>query len=106
MKATSRGVKKFTAAILPAVSLPARVRVTCPPLPLAPSLKRAAARLCPGAPLNALNAAALAIAGGAVIGASLRWDGGEAQQIDSGWRGRGIEEALAEALSKALGRMR
>lgn len=88
--------------MLPRVSLPARVRVTRPPLPLAAPLRRAAGRLCPQAPLAALNAVALAIAGGAVIGASLRWDGGEAQQIDSGWRGRGIEEALADALAGAL----
>lgn len=83
------------------VSLPARVRVTCPPLPLAPALRGAAARLCPEAPVGALQAAALAIAGGAVIGASLRWEGGEAQQIESGWRGRGIEQALAKALGEA-----
>ena len=103
MKTTALAVKNFTAAILEAVSLPARVCVTRPPLPLAPALKRAAARLCPEAPLDALQAAALAIAGGAVIGASLRWDGGEAQQIDSGWRSRGIEEALAEALEPEAG---
>ncbi|PNY83064.1 hypothetical protein [Deinococcus koreensis] len=84
------------------MSLPARVRVTRPPLPLTPALRGAAARLCPEAPVGALQAAALAIAGGAVIGASLRWDGGEAQQIESGWRGRGIEQALAEALGDAL----
>lgn len=80
------------------MNLPARVRVTCPPLPLAPALGRAAAKLCPQAPLGQLQAAALAIAGGAVIGAHLRWDGGEAQTIENSWRGRGIEEALAEAV--------
>lgn len=83
------------------VSLPARVRVTRPPLPLAPALRAAAARLCPEAPLDRLNAAALAIAGGAVIGTHLRWDGGEAQALDTGWRGRGIEEALAGAVVEA-----
>lgn len=98
-------MKNFTAGILYAVSppeaapLPARVRVTCPPLPLAPALRRAALRLCPDAPQDALSGAALAIAGGAVIGAHLRWEGGEVQSIDSGWRGRGIEEALTAALS-------
>ncbi|WP_155297623.1 hypothetical protein [Deinococcus kurensis] len=81
------------------MSLPARVRVTRPPLPLAPALKSAAARLCPDAPLDALSGAALAIAGGAVIGAHLRWPGGEAATVETGWRGRGIEEALAAALA-------
>ncbi|UBV43731.1 hypothetical protein LAJ19_05810 [Deinococcus taeanensis] len=81
------------------MTLPARVRVTRPPLPLAPALKTAAARLCPGAPLEALSAAALAIAGGSVIGAHLRWASGEAAGVDSGWRGRGIEEALASAVA-------
>lgn len=78
--------------------LPARVRVTRPPLPLAPALKTASARLCPQAPQDALTGAALAIAGGAVIGAALKWDGGEALTVETGWRGRGIEEALSAAL--------
>lgn len=81
--------------------LPARVRITRPPLPLAPALERAAARLCPESPLESLTAAALAIAGGAVIGAALRWQDGEALSVDTGWRGRGIEEALADALAGA-----
>lgn len=80
------------------VNLPARVRVTRPPLPLAPALKAAAGRLCPDAP-EALTGAALAIAGGGVIGAHLRWDGGEAANVETGWRGRGIEEALAQTVS-------
>lgn len=80
------------------MALPARVRVSCPPLPLAPALRQAAARLCPQAP-ETLRAAALAIAGGRVIGAHLRWEGGEAQAVETGWRGRGIEEALAAALA-------
>jgi hypothetical protein len=80
------------------VNLPARVRVTRPPLPLAPALRTAAARLCPDAPLDALSGAALAIAGGAVIGAHLRWQGGEAATVETGWRGRGIEDAMAAEL--------
>ncbi len=80
------------------MNLPARVRVTRPPLPLAPALRTAAARLCPDAPLDALSGAALAIAGGAVIGAHLRWQGGEAATVATGWRGRGIEEAMAAEL--------
>lgn len=79
-------------------ALPARVRVTRPPLPLAPALKAAAARLCPQAPQDTLTAAALAIAGGAVIGAALSWEGGEALGVETGWRGRGIEEALTASL--------
>ena len=81
----------------PPPALPARVRVTTPPLPLAPALAKAAARLCPEAPPE-LTGAALAIAGGSVIGAALRWAGGEVLGVDTGWRGRGIEEALGEAL--------
>lgn len=81
--------------------LPARVRVTVPPLPLAPALTAAARRLCPGAPVDALTGAALAIAGGSVIGAHLRWAGGEVQTVETGWRGRGIEEVLRGALPPA-----
>ncbi|WP_189063068.1 hypothetical protein [Deinococcus seoulensis] len=80
------------------MNLPARVRVTRPPLPLAPALQAAAARLCPDAP-QTLSAAALAIAGGSVIGAHLRWDGGEAANVETGWRGRGIEEVLAQTVT-------
>ena len=80
--------------------LPARVRVTRPPLPLAPALKAAAARLYPQAPTEALSAAVLAIAGGAVIGAALRWEGGKALGLDVGWRGRGLEEALESAVGE------
>ncbi|GMA16481.1 hypothetical protein E5F05_14005 [Deinococcus metallilatus] len=83
-------------------ALPARVRVTRPPLPLAPALRAAAARLCPQAPQGALTAAALAIAGGAVIGAALKWEGGEALGVETGWRGRGIEEALEEVVGRGL----
>ncbi|MFC4425399.1 hypothetical protein [Deinococcus navajonensis] len=81
------------------MSLPARVRVTRPPLPLAPALRQAAARLCPDAPVAELSSAVLAIAGGAVIGAHLQWNGGEVQSIETGWRGRGIEEALRDMLA-------
>ncbi|MCP2013486.1 hypothetical protein L1280_000614 [Deinococcus sp. HSC-46F16] len=82
-------------------TLPARVRVTRPPLPLAPALRAAAVRLCPQVPHEALTAAALAVAGGSVIGAALAWDGGEALSVESAWRGRGIEEALTQALEAA-----
>lgn len=78
--------------------LPARVRVTRPPLPLAPALRAAAERLCPEVPVEQLERAALAIAGGSVIGVHLKWPAGEQQVIETGWRGRGIEEALTEAV--------
>lgn len=78
------------------VNLPARVRITCPPLPLAPALSAAAQRLCPQVPVDEVQEAALAIAGGSVIGAFLRWKGGEVTAVETGWRGRGIEEALRE----------
>ncbi|MPY65712.1 hypothetical protein F8S09_03245 [Deinococcus sp. SDU3-2] len=81
--------------------MPARVRVTRPPLPLAPALRAAAVRLCPDAPQEALTAAALAVAGGSVIGAALAWAGGEALGVESAWRGRGIEDALQETLEAA-----
>lgn len=80
------------------MTLPARVRITRPPLPLAPALAQAAAKLCPEAP-SALTEVALAIAGGAVIGAYLRWEGGQQVAVAPGWRGKGIEEALPQALA-------
>lgn len=89
---------RYTRPVTPPPDLPARVRVTRPPLPLAPSLQASVARLCPQAPQDALTAAALAIAGGATIGAALKWEGGEALGVETGWRGRGIEEALEGAV--------
>ena len=80
-------------------SLPARVRVTCPPLPLAPALSAAARKFCPKVPQAQLQAAAFAIAGGTVIGVALRWPGGEEQSIHTSWRGRGLEQELARVLS-------
>lgn len=107
-KAILTAVRNFTPlphpelAVYPVgVNLPARVRVTRPPLPLAPALRTATARLCPDAPLDRLTTAALAIAGGAVIGAHLVWHGGEVQFLETGWRGQGIEEALAKAAQKS-----
>lgn len=78
--------------------LPARVRVTRPPLPLAHQLRQMAARLCPEAPLDALTGATFAIAGGSVIGVHLRWPDGEAHNIETSWRGRGIEQELEKML--------
>nr|WP_189642201.1 hypothetical protein [Deinococcus piscis] len=79
--------------------LPARVRVTRPPLPLAPALARAAAHLLPDTDPAQVQAAALAIAGGSVIGAALDCGSGPQVAVAPGWRGKGIEEALAHALA-------
>lgn len=76
--------------------LPARVRITRPPLPLAAGLLSQVQKKCPEAPFNKLESAAVAIAGGALIGVFLRWNGGEVKHLDSSWRGRGIEEELFE----------
>ncbi len=90
---------------MPAASaspLPARVRITRPPLPLAPALAGAAARLLPGTDLAEVQGAALAIAGGSVIGAALCLESGEVRQaVAPGWRGKGIEPALAAELAAA-----
>lgn len=83
------------------VPLPARVRVSRPPLPLAPALRTAVQKLCPGAPLDRLTAVALAIAGGSVIGAHLSWNGDQMQAVEPGWRGRGIEEELSRLIGVA-----
>ncbi len=49
-------------------------------------------------PLEDLTSGAVAVAGGKIIGAALRWPGGEALKLESGWRGRGIEPALQDLL--------
>lgn len=92
-------------------ALPARVRITRPPLPLAPALAKAAAQLLPGTDLRQVQSAALAIAGGSVIGAALKGAApavgaesavsGSHVGVAPGWRGKGIEMALAAALDPA-----
>lgn len=88
--------------------LPARVRVTRPPLPLAPALAKAVAVLLPNTDPAQANQAALAIAGGSVIGAALdfgiRGDSGSTAPaptlaVAAGWRGKGVEEALTAELA-------
>lgn len=76
--------------------LPARVRITKPLLPLSPALAKSVETLCPTK--GTLTEAAVAVAGGSVIGAYVRWDGGEAINLMPAWRGKGIEEALQKAL--------
>ncbi|TSA87802.1 hypothetical protein FNU79_00660 [Deinococcus detaillensis] len=88
-------------------SLPARVRVSRLPLPPAPAVQLRLKTLFaaqPGLPLSQLMAGAVAVAGGKVIGAALSWPGAEGQpqrglELESGWRGRGIEEALLGLLT-------
>lgn len=74
--------------------LPARVRITHPPLPLAAGLITQIQKKCPEAPLSKLEFAAVAIAGGALIGVYLCWNDGEIKYLEASWHGRGIEEAL------------
>ena len=100
-----------------APSLPARVRVSRLPLPPAPAvetrLKALFAAQLTAHRLADLSAGAVAVAGGKIIGAALRWpaesaalperngpqeNGPEAAELESGWRGRGIEEALRALL--------
>ncbi|AWN22042.1 hypothetical protein DKM44_01310 [Deinococcus irradiatisoli] len=85
--------------------LPARVRVSRLPLPPASAVQARLRALfgeteVSGAPLlSGLSAGAVAVAGGKIIGAALHWPGGEALKLESGWRGRGIEEALQDLLA-------
>ena len=90
--------------------LPARVRVSRLPLPPAPNVAAQLARLCPEAPLQLLQAAAVALAGGRVVGAALRWSEGEGRaegevsateaiEIEAAWRGKGLEAALRASLT-------
>ena len=83
-----------------APSLPARVRVTCPPLPLAPALAQAVAKLLPAVKVADAEAAALAIAGGSVIGAALQIQAESPLAVTPTWRGKGIEEALVKVLAE------
>lgn len=81
--------------------LPARVRLSHPPLPLSPTLLPRVALLLPDAPHGEVTAAALAVAGSRVVGAALCWPGGAATGVDPAWRGRGIERALQAAVAPA-----
>ncbi|WP_161882974.1 hypothetical protein [Deinococcus alpinitundrae] len=100
-----------------APTLPARVRVSRLPLPPAPAVETRLRALFAAQLVNHhladLSAGAVAVAGGKIIGAALRWPAGslafpqgsgpqeqalEAAELESGWRGRGIEEALRALL--------
>lgn len=92
-------------------TLPARVRVSRLPLPLTAAVQARlkalfAAQLLadPDQTLLNLAAGAVAVAGGKIIGAALCWPTEHSHtlpvslQLESGWRGRGIEEALQALL--------
>lgn len=95
----------------PPPSLPARVRVSRLPLPPAPAVQLRLKALFsgqsfaePDSLFSQLRAGAVAVAGGKIIGAALSGLGAEGQlsnhlELESGWRGRGIEEALLELLT-------
>ena len=82
-------------------SLPARVRVSRLPLPIAPNVAAQLRRLLPAVALDSVTQAAAALAGGRVVGALVLAQGGQVQGIESGWRGKGIEQALTDAMQQA-----
>lgn len=79
-------------------TLPARVRLTVPPLPLAPALVRSLNKLCPQ--VQHPERVVMAIAGGAVIGVGVRSAGQHCIGIETHWKGHGVEEALNEELAR------
>ncbi|GGJ86534.1 hypothetical protein [Deinococcus aquiradiocola] len=81
-------------------SLPARVRVSRLPLPPTPNVAVQLRRLLPDAPLEAVTQAAAALAGGRVVGVAVLTDGGARLGIEAGWRGKGLEQALQDAVSQ------
>jgi hypothetical protein len=82
-------------------SLPARVRVSRLPLPITPNVAAQLRRLLPGVGLDTVTQAAAALAGGRVVGVSVLILDGYRQGIEAGWRGKGLEEALLEAVGAA-----
>ncbi len=81
-------------------SLPARVRVSRLPLPIAPNVAAQLRRLLPTVQLSTVTQAAAALAGGRVVGALVLTQGGQVQGIETGWRGKGIEQALTDAMQQ------
>lgn len=83
-------------------SLPARVRVSRLPQPMAPNVTVQLRRLLPDTDLTAVTQAAAALAGGRVVGAAVQTAGGPQTDtqmgIEAGWRGKGLEQALQDAL--------
>ncbi|MGY2895154.1 hypothetical protein ACVWZX_003180 [Deinococcus sp. UYEF24] len=81
-------------------SLPARVRVSRLPLPPTPNVSAQLRRLLPGVGLDTVTQAAAALAGGRVVGAAVLAPDGYQQGIEAGWRGKGLEQALMEAVGQ------
>ena len=82
-------------------SLPARVRVSRLPLPPAQNVRVQLKKLFPALDTSQASAAAVALAGGRVVGAALRFpEQAEASMtLDPSWRGKGLEAALRAAIS-------
>jgi hypothetical protein len=79
-------------------SLPARVRVSRLPQPIPPNVAVQLRRLLPGVPLGSVIVAAAALAGGRVIGVGAVTGEGYTEGIEAGWRGKGVEQALQDAV--------
>ena len=79
-------------------SLPARVRVSLLPQPISPNVAVQLRRLLPGVALDSVTLAAAALAGGRVVGAGAVTADGYAEGIEAGWRGKGLEQALQDAV--------
>lgn len=89
------------------VKLPARVRLSRLPGPPGDALLAQMRRLSPHAPLEVLRelpsptvTCLVVIAGGSLVGFLLRSGEEEHLALEATWRGRGIEDALREELSR------
>ncbi len=84
-------------------SLPARVRVSRLPLPIAPNVAVQFRKLLPGVAPESVTLAAAALAGGRVVGVGAVTAAGYTEALEAGWRGKGIEGALQAAVSERAG---
>ena len=85
----------------PPALLPARVRLSRLPLPIAPNVAAQLRRLCPDVPPAGVGGGVVALAGGRVVGALLDHAGGSVLEVDPGWRGKGLEAALTAEWCRA-----
>lgn len=83
-------------------SLPARVRVSRLPLPIAPNVAAQLRHLLPAVQLSTVTQAAAALAGGRVVAVAVLTPQGHMQGIEAGWRGKGIEQALTDAMQQDI----
>ncbi|WP_424949813.1 hypothetical protein [Deinococcus sp.] len=85
-------------------SLPARIRVFRLPLPPTPNVAAQLRRLLPEVNPATVTRAAAALAGGRVVGAAVQAGMGTEMNIrlgiEAGWRGKGLEQALQDALGQ------